>query len=240
MTNRKNYAGRNVPAHIARATTLRGGVNVYGDPKYRVVWAPHRLTPSGGVWLDWPKNFTANERNESKNAPIRRMIDVRMVPRYGPLSGWVMEKWVPPTAYGTPRQWYSPAVAGGTLLWVPWANRYVPSQGDFPFYGDYEYASYHFPLDGDLSEGIILTAIGRIEHYLDQLPATPLGRTLRRVYLAKQAEEAADLMFDRQAYDMMDDAMPAYNGASFSGAGEKRQSYQSQVATRLGITSHVE
>lgn len=235
-----DYHGRLAPAYVTRAINSRAGYNLYGNPKYRLVWAQHRLTPSGGVWLDWDKSLTTSERNEDKNSPIRRMVDVRLVPRYGPLHGWVLEKWVPPYAYGSPKQWYSPAVIGGTMLWVPWANRYIPSQGEFPNHGDYEFAGYHFPTDADLSESLILTAVGRIEHYLDELPATPLGRTLRRVYIAKQAEEAADKAFDKYAYDMMDDATPAFNGATMFGAGEKRPSYKSQVARRLGITSHVE
>lgn len=237
--NGLKYSGRPAPVHIARAINSRAGFTLYGDPKYRLVWAQDRLTPSGGVWLDWAPGLTTNERNEDINRPIRRMVDIRMIPRYGPIAGWVLEKWVPPSAYGTPKQWYSPAVIGGTMLWVPWANRYIPSQGDFPSHGDYEYASYHFPTDGTLSESVILTAIGRIEHYLDQLPATPLGRTLRRVHIAKQAEEASDKAFERYAFDLMDGMAPAFNGSAFTGAGEKRPSYTSQVAQKLGITSHV-
>lgn len=209
-------------------------------PKYRLVWAPHRLTPSGGVWLDWDHSLSVAERNEDVRRPLRRVLEVRQVPRYGPLKGWVLEKWQPPYAYGTPESWYKPAVIGGTMLWIPWANRYFPSQGEYPTFGEYEYASYHFPSDGDLSESLIMTAIGRMEHYLDQLPASPYGRMLRRVFIAKQAEEMSDRAFERYAYDLMGDAQPAFNGQSFTGAGDKRKSYQSQVAERLGIKSHVE
>lgn len=238
--DRLAYNGRKPPAYLTRAINARGGFNPWGQPRYRLVWAPDVYAPSGGVWLDWLPGTSMADRDEAKTAPLRRSIEVRMVKRYGPLTGWILEKWVPAAAYGTAETWYSPAVVGGTMLWVPWANQYVPSQGRYPTFGEYEYASYHFPTDGDLSEALVVAAIGRMEQYLDQLPSSPYGRILRRVYLAKQAEEMADKYFERYAFDLMDDAQPAFNGQSFTGAGEKRKSYQSQVAERLGITSHVE
>ncbi len=237
---RTDYTGPAAPAHVQQVLRTTGGVTPTGLPKYRLVSAAHRLAPSGGRWVDWDEQLTTNERKEGERAPLRITTEVRMSPRYPmQVSGWVLEKWCPPSDYGTPEKWYLPQVSGGTLLWIPEDLRYIAALGEYPYEGDYENIGYAFPNEG-VTAAVLETAVGRFERGLDAMPSTPKGRVQRAIYQAKLMDEQKRTEARRHAMEMLDETDFAFNGAPWSGGyGAKRSNSVNEFAKKAGVTSHI-
>jgi hypothetical protein len=227
------------PAYLSNALRVIGGVNPYGDPIYRLVRAEERLTPSGGTWITWDKRLTIKERNAQHNNPYSRKVEVRLIRRYGPATGWVLERWVPAKVYGPRERWYSPASVGGTLLYIRDGNelKYVPSQGEYPAHGDYEYTGYSFE-SHELSMETVRTAVQIMKRGIEKLPANPAARVARRAQIARAANEAADQAYDKWADEIVTDRFPAFGGNPFAGAGLKREHSTKAILDRLGIKEH--
>jgi hypothetical protein len=206
---------------------------------FRLIWAPERFRPSGGVWLDWLPGVAVKDRNEMKNKPWRRSIGVRSVRRYGPLREWVLEKWVPAHAYGTRDQWYKPVIIGGTMLLCADAAgiRYIPSQGEYPSRGDYEYTGYAFT-DEQLSEASVLPIVQALIRNLESLPTSPARRVTQLAYIANMAAEAADKQYENWALEVVKEYQPAFSGQAFTGSGTKRPHSSAEILKRLKIGSH--
>lgn len=68
------------------------GRNPYGEAKYRVCLAQHRVTMAGGIWHDWRDEATVQERGglvmsefgmtPSGEKPLRVVAELRTIPRY--------------------------------------------------------------------------------------------------------------------------------------------------------------
>lgn len=219
-----------------------GGTNPYGLPNFRLVRAEERLTPSGGVWLTWASGTSVKDRNSHKNAPYKRSIEVRMIKRYGPACGWVLEKWVPAKAYGTREKWYSPASVGGTILFITnqahTQMNYVPSQGEYPSRGDYEYTGFIFQSE-ELAEATVIPCVQALIRNLEELPTNPMKRIAQRTFVAKMAAEAADKAYEEWALDAINEQMPAFGMNPFSAAGPKQKRSVERIAEKLGIRSQV-
>jgi hypothetical protein len=110
------------PASAARRLHLAGGSNRFGEPNYRAVWGWSRLGWVGGKWED---------RNDAGEL-LREVAELRYVPKYTPHNRWHIERWLPPEAYGSPREWYGQTMelAGG---------RNIPALGPYPGRGEYEH-----------------------------------------------------------------------------------------------------
>lgn len=109
-------------AAVERRLRLAGGINRFGEPNYHAVWGWSRLGWVGGLWED---------RNAAGEL-LRSVAELRFVPKYEPLDRWHIERWVPPEAYGPPREWYlqSTELAGGMR---------IPALGPYPSRGEYEH-----------------------------------------------------------------------------------------------------
>lgn len=222
---------RSLPKHIKNLIKLRGGVNKFDEPRYRLVWGPDRFEQVGGEWFDWDESLAVNDRNyvnrkgEALNKPKRVVIELRWIQKYPIQDKWILEKWVPSDFYGNPEDWFKAVAPDGK----------TPLLGGFPYDGDYEDTGYAFPNEA-ITEGILGNAIGRIEHYVDNLPSTLIGRMKRSEYLAKQKDDAKELVLDKRNTAIVQDAGWAFNGKSFSsGTGVKHQSDREATATRLGL-----
>jgi hypothetical protein len=238
--DRKEYSGARPPEHLTDLLTQVGGRNEFGEPNFRLVRAEERLTPSGGVWVDWPQGASLADRNESRGAvPWRRTIGVRMIRRYGPNRGWVLERWCPPKMYGTRERWYAPAIVGGTVLVIKDGLdlRYVPSQGTYPSQGDYEYAGFTFPAEA-LAEATVLPAVQELMRSRDAVPKDPAKRAIMRAQIAKMAADSADEAWEKWAMEMLTDAGPAFGGKIMSGYGPKKSHSMNAIAKKLGIREH--
>jgi hypothetical protein len=172
-------------------------------------------------------------------APLREVTEVRLTKRY-PTAGnqWALERWVPAKAYGMPQQWYAPVTNGGTMIFSKAKFMMIPALGAYPFKGDYEFTNFSFE-NHELSETLIMNAIGRIEHHVEALK--PIGARIAHSVLAAQAEqEEIDKKMDALASDMIDDCQPAFGMNPFSsGAGPKRAHSSKAIAKKLGIRSHL-
>lgn len=235
--DRKEYTGRLAPDYLTRLIETIGGTNMFGEPNFRLVWASERLTPSGGTWVDWPKNVAIKDRQDHKQRPLRRVAEVRMIRRYGPAQGWLLEKWCPPSIYGSPRRWYSPAIIGGTMILVEGGKRRLPSQGTYPSRGDYEYTGFMFNND-ELSEATVIEAVQQIVRGVSELPTSPYTRLWQRTVVAEQAQRVIDDNYEKWAMDVLSGGDMAFNGQPMVGYGKKGAPSINQTLKRLGISSH--
>jgi hypothetical protein len=211
---------------------MRGGVNKYGEPRYRLIWAADRFEQAAGEWLEWDENLGVNDRNyvnrkgDALNKPLRVVEDIRWVNKYPVKDKWFLEKWLPSETYGSVDEWYKHRSPSGKY----------PSLGGYPYEGDYEDTGYQFPNEA-CTEAIIGNAIGRIEHYVDSLPSTLLGRVKRSEYLAKQKDDLKEASLAKKHEEIVSDSGWAFNGKKFmSMQGEKRQSDRDRTAESVGIS----
>ena len=190
-------APEEIQARVARA----GGMNLYGEPNFRVVWGWSRLTWIGGKWAD---------RDSSGNV-IRERIELRREPKYIPHDRWHIERWLPPEAYGTRDQWRAQTIESedGIL---------IPALGPYPSRGDYEHC---FTVQGARGEALPLTAavcdaVVRAIEWTRQQPPRTLRRALDR------REDRGQRAWHAHADDVLDDSGRAFHGmpfVGFTGAG---------------------
>ncbi len=228
---RRDISGRKAPGWLQAILTRRYGRNPFGEPRYRLVWAPSRLEASGGEWADWDPTVAAKARQDLTASPLRRRTELRWVPKYPGEECWLIERWVPASSYGTPERWYLPVAEGGTKL--PCG---ICACGDYPYMGDYEDigARMHFYP----TEQLMTLAVDAVEHARLHMPATAAGRALRRTYHAQQEQEKRDAEFDRAALELFDDASPAFGGAPMIGYGGSHRPSLVEMAERIGIRQH--
>jgi hypothetical protein len=86
------------------------GLNPYGQPNFRVVWAPSRTRIIGGFWEDTAQH------------------EYRRKPKYGVSPRWILERWRPAAMYGTPEAWEREYITPDGFYAV----------GPFPVHGEYE------------------------------------------------------------------------------------------------------
>ncbi len=113
-----------VPLGVNEALVRYGGRNIYGEPRYRIVWSERRLEAVFGEWLDWSRDAVEKDPvtgERHANTPDRRVVEVRWVPKYEAAAKerFVLEEWQPAERYGTPETW-------------------APELGPYPARGDYE------------------------------------------------------------------------------------------------------
>jgi len=182
------------PERIARRLELAGGRNRFGEPNYRAVWGWNRLAWIGGKFED---------RDET-GALLRERIELRREPKYPAVNRWHIERWVPPETYGSPRQWYAQTVELAD-------GRSVPALGPYPSRGDYEHC---FALETPAGGFVQLTST--IAEYI----ARAMERSRCALRAAKRTSlyghaQRDDLAYENWAYDLLDDAVPAFHRQPF-------------------------
>ena len=182
------------PEAVARRLEIAGGVNRFGEANYRAVWGWSRLGWIGGKWED----------RDAEGALVREVVELRRAPKYTPHDRWHIERWLPPEAYGSPREWYAQTVerTDGVSL---------PALGPYPWRGEYEHC---FTLAGPVGEFVQLTptvaefvarAIERGRH---------APRALRRAAI-EERERRAEREYDAWAWDVLSEGCPAFHGVPF-------------------------
>lgn len=139
---------KSCPAHIQRELTFAGGVNPYGEPNFRVVWGWNRIVKMTGEWQKW-EHFEGKLTDKLTGiSDVKRfsklaesVIETREVPKYLPANCWHLEKWCPPSDYGTPEEWRK---MGEEVL----QGLTIDAAGEYPERGEYELC---YPLTDDLS-----------------------------------------------------------------------------------------
>ena len=187
------------PESVARILVLAGGNNRFGEPNYRAIWGWKRLAWIGGKFED----------RDEYGALVRERVELRYEPKYPQLNRWHIERWVPPEAYGSPRQW--------CLQTTEFANgRSVAALGPYPSRGDYEHC---FALETPRGEFLQLTPTVA-EHVARAIECSRGARTKthsRAESRAKLYEREAreDRAYSDWAYDLLDDAVPAFHKQPF-------------------------
>lgn len=234
MIVRGDIQGRLAPRWLSALIVRRYGRTVFGEPRYRLVWAPSRFERSGGEWVDWLEGSTAKERQAGAVQPWRRRTELRWVRKYPGEACWLIERWAPASAFGTPERWYRPVAEGGTVLST--ATGPIGSLGDYPQFGDYEDIGARmtwYP-----TERHVTLAIDVAERQRALLAATEAGRARHRVERAEREQEQRDREFDALAADVFDDASPAFAGAPMVGYGGSHRPALVEMAERIGIRQH--
>jgi hypothetical protein len=126
--------------------------------------------------------------------------------KYLPLDRWHIERWAPRESYGSPEAWYAQTteVEDGIR---------IAALGPYPSRGEYEHC---FTLESASGEFIPLTpaACDWIVHAIEWSRRQP-RRELRGAIAAREARRAR--RWDRDADDLLDDAVPAFHSAPFVG-----------------------
>jgi hypothetical protein len=184
------------PAGISERLLVAGGTNLYGEANFRVVWGGSRLTWMGGRWTDRDENGKV----------IRETIETRRVPKYLPVELWHIERWMPAESYGSPEQWEAQTteVEDGIR---------ILALGPYPARGEYEHC---FTLASAQGEFLPLSPaacdwIVRAVAWAKRQPRREQGGAIA----AREARRDRD--WNREADDMLDDAVPAFHGAPFVG-----------------------
>ena len=184
------------PAAVSERLLVAGGANLYGEANFRVVWGGSRLTWIGGRWTD---------RDASGNM-IRETIETRRVPKYLPVNRWHIERWMPAESYGLPEQWEAQTaeVEDGIR---------ILALGPYPARGEYEHC---FTL-ADAKGGFLPLSpaacdwIVRAVEWAKRQPRREQGGAIA----VREARRNRD--WNREADDLLDDAVPAFHDAPFVG-----------------------
>lgn len=103
---------RRAPALYA-AILKKYGENLYGENIYRISWGPSRCYIVGGWW------------------EVEHEFGYKIQPKYGRGEKWILEKWMPPSVYGTPQAWDSQTLSAEGFYQV----------GPYPSHGEFEAAA---------------------------------------------------------------------------------------------------
>jgi hypothetical protein len=183
------------PENVAQLLKRAGGVNRFGEANYRAVWGWNRLAWIGGKFED---------RNAQGDL-IREVVQLRREPKYPQVNRWHIEKWVAPEVYGSPRAWYAQTIERENGV-------SIPALGPYPVRGEYEHC---FTLEGPAGEFIQLTPTVA-EHVARAIEySRKHSRALSRQTLYER-EVRDELAYDSWAYDVLDEATPAFHGQPFA------------------------
>jgi hypothetical protein len=183
------------PEAVARRLEFAGGRNWFGAPNYRAVWGWNRLAWIGGKF---------EERDPATGSLLREVVELRQEPKYPAVNRWHIEKWLPPEVYGSPRAWYAQTVERENGV-------SIPALGPYPSRGEYEHC---FTLEGPHGEFVQLTATiaEQIARALECSRRYPRSASRRSLYDREQRHQRAN---DASAYDILDDAVPAFHKQPF-------------------------
>ena len=182
------------PEDVVHRLARAGGLNRFGEPNYRAIWGWNRLAWIGGKFEDRDEHGTL----------LRERIELRNEPKYPAVNRWHIERWLPPEAYGSPRQWYSQTIEREN-------GKSIPALGPYPSRGDYEHC---FTLEGPRGEFIQLTSTvaEHIARAIEYSRCAPRSRTRAHLFNRAQRQEQ---QYESWAYDALDDAVPAFHKQPF-------------------------
>jgi hypothetical protein len=172
------------PPSVERRLLLAGGTNRFGQPNYCAVWGWSRLGWVGGKWED---------RNAAGDL-VREVVELRYVPKYAPHDRWHIERWLPPEAYGSPREWYAQTLelAGG---------RNIPALGPYPDRGEYEHC---FTLE-DPRGGFVQLTPTVAEYIARAIEAGRLAGLAQRRRALDARNQRAEKAYDTWAWEILSD-----------------------------------
>ncbi len=182
------------PEAVAHRLARAGGSNRFAEANYRAVWGWNRLAWIGGKFED----------RDEHGALLRERIELRQEPKYPAVNRWHIERWVPPETYGAPRAWYAQTVERENGV-------SIPALGPYPSRGEYEHC---FTLEDPRGEFIQLTPTAA-EHIARAIEwSRKIPRFTRKCQLHDR-EQRAERNYEQWAFDVMEDAVPAFRKEPF-------------------------
>ena len=182
------------PDAVAHRLERAGGINRLGEANYRAVWGWNRLAWIGGKFED----------RDEHGALLRERVELRLEPKYPGVNRWHIERWLPPETYGSPRAWYAQTIERENGV-------SIPALGPYPSRGEYEHC---FTLESPRGQFIQLTptAAEYIARAIEWSRKYPRAKNRSRLYDREQRAETND---EQWAFDVMDDAVPAFHKQPF-------------------------
>jgi hypothetical protein len=182
------------PEAVAHRLERAGGINRFGEANYRAVWGWNRLAWIGGKFED----------RDEHGVLLRERVELRMEPKYPAVNRWHIERWLPPETYGSPRAWYAQTIERENGI-------SIPALGPYPSRGEYEHC---FTLENSRGEFLQLTPT-IAEHIARAIECSrnfARAKSRGRLY---DREQRVENNYDQWAYDVMDDAVPAFHKQPF-------------------------
>ncbi len=182
------------PEAVAHRLARAGGSNRFGEANYRAVWGWNRLAWIGGKFED----------RDEQGALLRERIELRQEPKYPAVNRWHIERWVPPETYGSPRAWHAQTIERENGV-------SIPALGPYPSRGEYEHC---FTLESPRGEFVQLTPTAA-EHVARAIEwSRKLPRSAKKCQL-RDRERREERAYESWAYDLLDDAVPAFHKEPF-------------------------
>lgn len=219
---------KDTPKHYREFITNVGGLNPYGDPKWRVLLAQNRTMRSSGLLHDLPTGdvsiFEVDGRGQVHYNKPKDSIEAGVfdLPRY-PVEGWISERWFPAEVWGTREQWESHrSEHGGTLL-----HEAYPERGDYFLVGG---PWKELP---ELSD--IENAIQMWEHGHRNRPTNVLAYYKQLLRNEEDAREARRAKLERDlAYMRTNELVPVLKSGSL-----EAQRFRNELSESIGDHSHL-
>jgi hypothetical protein len=142
MPSHAELDGYSGPENVETNEYLRSrhGECYISFPLYRLIHSAFVWQFSAGEWCDWDTSLPVESRGTIVTDEIggytpstvaeRQVTEMRRRPKYAEFAdfpGWILERWMPPTYFGTPSWWNSQLVLGTSL----------PKLGPYPYCGAY-------------------------------------------------------------------------------------------------------
>lgn len=182
---------KEVPREIQALAARAGGLNIFGEPNYRVVWGWSRLCLIGGEWTD----------HDSQGNYWQTVGQYRWEPKNLPFDRFHLERWIRPEDFGSKEDWYE-------LTKETYQGRDFYINGPFPSRGDYE-ACYCFENPDGTYMALEAHVVETVIHALEwQRTVSDIER--RQALLDR--EERKKKADDDFAMDLAADAYPAFDG----------------------------
>jgi len=226
---------RDTPNAVTEALIRWGGKNEYGDPNWRIILAENHLVQRAGMWTEFAEDTeqvhfetVGNDvRYETRQiAPDAIRIGVFEVPLYM-VTGWVLERWFPPSAYGSRDQWESALSQDGV----------TPMMGPYPEQGGYFMLSgggpwEQIPLLEDIRAAI--AAWENASHDHGTIDEEAIARAVRLdVEAAREQEQAQyDEFLKEVTYQRLSHLEYIKGNPALSG-------FRNRLVARQGLTSHI-
>ena len=204
------------------------GVNRFGEPNFRIVWAQAEFMRMGNVWRD----VHGNERRGYRD-------------RYAlsSLPCWVIMRWRPPEDFGTPDLYYH-------RTWDEYSRLYIT--GEYPWKGRYiSLVSLH---KKTLVNGKLIIDAFPLSHVLiDKLLPMMIAARHMTYWERKAAQDLALQAKNKKdnalAADLLEHHLPAYMGAvSYSHQGchtsvldkkmDQIQKFWNRMSHQVGIPNY--
>jgi len=173
------------------------GLNIFGEPLYRIVWGWGRLEWLAGLMSVY--SDTGAYRGEQ--------YGLFREPKYSylgtsTLDRWIVEKWIHPDMYGTKESWEEETQEVGGF-------HTTQALGPFPSRGDYELS---FAVQDQVKGEFIQLSDGLVETIVSVAEQSRLIEDSKRKQALEEEQERKEKAFKNELEEMWDDAAVAFGG----------------------------